>query len=201
MATEMILVPKKRYEVLVSDDKEHADKLRYYTGLLRDKGVDFTDYGQDKNNDKPSETNHMDVSENSKGNDNGNVALPKKVAKVTFNNTSEGEGLSSIDIVNEISHSYKLYGQRLLAYIMKKGRDILEWNAKGNIILRGDLVSDTNIANLVEFIFKGKGRRPKGIKEFRHFLREIKVPRAILKPPLLNPPGMAKDMKQQWKKF
>jgi len=203
MATEMILVPKTRYEQLAADDNEHANKLRYYTGLLRDNGVNFTDYGKDKNNKSTSETNYMekDVKENNvdssvEGSKEGDISTEQEVAV-----NGGGKHLSPMTIIKDLSPNYRPYGQRLLAYIKKEDKDMLQWNDQGHIILRGQPMAGTSVVDLVEYIFKGKGSKPKGTKEFRHILREMRVPKAILKPLLLKPPGMPRDMKKKWKKY
>ena len=198
----MILVPKTRYERLLTADKESHEKISQYITLLRDNGLNPID---DSDFYKETPLNKSDVGE----------------VKVDDNKTEEKKADTSIaadrpyrhntvtppspmEIANQLPDRYRLYGKRLLEYIKKHGGDTIGWDANNGLIYQGIELPDADIIVLLEHIFKDKkkkGDNPPAIKEFKKALNEIRTPKALLKPYLLKPPGISKDMKKNWKKY
>jgi hypothetical protein len=228
MATEMILVPKTRYERLATFDKDHQDKLSYYTTLLRDNGINYTETTPSDDATSPLALDNLST----KGATDQKTSQPKDDAhRGSTVNISEGVAHkhspppsqqlvepdvsvtknslmhnaikypSPINIEDQLTAKFKLYGKRILHYMKKHGKDIVGWNDKGMLIYQGVFRPKTNIITLIEYIFKGKGDPPTGIKVFRRALKEIRTPKAFLKPFLFKPPGIPDHMKKNWTKY
>lgn len=214
MATEMILVPKTRYERLTDKEKEYQEKVSYYTTLLRDNGINFAE----------PKTKQRDTADSNETSPNSGVVELEKVSNsgkdgkkmIDADSGSTGSAKyakkkrassnavkypSHMKISEKLPSKYRLYGKRLLEYIKKHAKNILGWNDKGVIIYRGRVVPKTDIIELVKYIFAGKGVPPTGIKDFKRALKEIRMPKVFLKPNLLQPPGIPIDVKKNWKKY
>jgi hypothetical protein len=189
MATEMILVPKTRYERLVTEDKEHQDKLNHYITLLRDNGINDTDQ-LDGEKDPP-----LNVLEETPLGATSETTIDDVKGQVWADTATIA---SPMNFVAQLQEKYKLYGKRLLEYIKKHGEQNIGWDDNGLIIYNGKPVPKTAIIPLVEYIFKNKGTPPNGIKQFKKGLKEIRTPKAFLKPFLLKPPGIASNIKKNW---
>ena len=206
MATEMILVPKTRYEKMASDDKEYHNKLGYYTTLLRDNGIDFNDQSDITDNAIDSDSMNKQQSSKPPVKADNDVGGNEMVEKVESSSSSKSEdyvnsslrGQSPMDIVTQLPEKYRLYGKRLLAYINKNGKNILGWTASGLLIYRGVDIAKTDIIALVSHIFKSNTQPPNGIKQFKKALKEIRTPKVFLKPFLLTPPGIPNKIKKNW---
>jgi hypothetical protein len=212
MATEMVLVPKTRYEKLLTDDKDHVDKVRYYETLLNNNGI-----GQDNSKSAAEGAGPVEnkpVKETPTINDDNNE---QNGATVTTNDDTVklgviGENKSLIhtnkpieppldSIIERFPRKYRFYAKRLLAYIVKNGLKTITWDAAGTLTYNGAVLRDTNIVDIVKHVFKSIGTPPKGIKQFRKGLSEIRVPKIFLKPFLLKPPGIPDQVKKNWKKY
>lgn len=218
----MILVPKTRYERLSLNDKEYHDKVGYYTTLLRDNGINFTEpqqsselsnttpviedgpsaEGVKKEKSQPIRKDSVNSVGGDGGGDGGdgdaadNDKQRNKKKKYTPSTYP-----SPMSINEQLPTKYRLYGKRLLEYIKKYGKNILGWNDKGMVIYQGSVISKSDIIVLIKYIFKGKGDQPHGLKDFRRGLKEIRTPKVFLKPFLLQPPGIPNNIKKNWRKY
>lgn len=188
MATEMVLVPKKRYERLSDKDKEYGDKVSYYTTLLRENGINFTE----------PKTGEVD---SAVSNANSDTVRSASYDKEQTKQANVVKYSSPMNIKEQLPRKYHLYGKRLLEYIKKHGRNMLGWDEKGVIIYRGRVIAKTAIIELIKYIFDSKGKPPTGIKDFRRGLKEIRTPKVFFKPDLLQPPGIPIDVKKNWRKY
>jgi hypothetical protein len=199
MATEMVLVPKSRYERLVSNDKELQDKIKHYEELLK-KGS--PDNSSNTNKDLTDGIGDGVKSDNTVTNtrkQNGLDIADARTPIRTILNSSIYR--SPLDTLTSFEPKFSLYGKRLLKYIKKNGGKIVGWDEQGVITYRDNILNDTNVVDMIEAIFKKSKNKPKGYKEFKQSLNEINVPKAYLKPSLLNPPGIPQSIKKNWKQY
>jgi hypothetical protein len=234
MATEMVLVPKTRYEKLLSDDKDYIDKIRSYETLLNNNDIDVNGVNREKKSDSVNvlvDDKRLTTQTSDVGNINNNstthtattsndvdtvatkdqptenptekVAVEKNEEdKVVKTPPVNRPPLPPIDtIIERFPRKYRFYAKRLLAYISKNGLKILNWDGDGVIRYKGAYLRQTNIVDLVKHVFKSIGTPPKGIKQFRQALNEIRVPKVFLKPFLLKPPGVPSKVKKNWIKY
>jgi hypothetical protein len=216
MATEMVLVPKTRYEKLLVDDKTYTDKLRYYETLLSNNGIDLANRkanvtpaimnketndnndpaSHDDSNMAPSTTNKTlnDVATNDK-----DVMDDSSITTTTPNQVISNKPIEPpMTIIEKFPRQYRLYAKRLLEYITKNGLNTISWDNDASFIYKGVLMKDTNIVDLVKHIFKRIGSPPKGIKKFKKGLDIIRMPKVFLKPFLIKPPGVPSKVKKNW---
>jgi hypothetical protein len=203
MATEMVLVPRIRYEKMLLDDTAYKEKAERYETLIKDKGMPLNNDGDSAMDEEPTI-----LSDTTKGvQETDQNATVESVASEgergeqrSVSSGSQNKFLTPppMDIVVQFAQKYQLYAKRLLAYIKRNGGNILGWDNEGHVVQHGKVMADTDIKTLIEYIFKSKGQPPKGIKTFRKALSEIRVPKGFLKPFLLKPPGIPSKVKKNW---
>jgi hypothetical protein len=211
MATEMVLVPKNRYEQLNSDDKLYQDKINYYITMLRDNGINFTEPLKDVKT--PALNDDENVSAKADAEDVQVAGPPMKDPDTGVKGKEEHTEVNGVDwsnavvtaspmdIVSKLPEKHRLYGKRLLEYIKKHGQNIVGWSEDGELIYHGKIMAKTNIVPLVGYIFKSDGKPPHGLKDFKKSLKEIRTPKSFLKPFLLKPPGIPKNIKNNWTRY
>jgi hypothetical protein len=196
MATEMVLVPNTRYDSLITKEQEYDKKVLYYETLLLEKGAASTHHSTAKTSDHSNEV----------GPDKASVTEPNDTKHVDDDDNDDKSPIDSkqhspMSIIDQFRTHYQLYGKRLLEYVKRKGGSIISWRDNGVIIYKGQAIIGSHIITLVEYIFKRRGSTPSGIKQFRRAMREISVPKAYLKPFLLNLPGIPDQIKKNWTKY
>jgi hypothetical protein len=165
MATEMVLVPKTRYEKLLADDKDYIDKIRSYTLLLNnndipvngvdgeknksdsgnillDKGLSTRPSVDDNinNNPVPSATtpNDVDTLDNKDQPTEKLIQNVAEEAKVSRTPPVNRPPTPPIDnIIERFPRKYRFYAKRLLTFISKNGLKILNWDSAGVISYKG----------------------------------------------------------------
>jgi hypothetical protein len=216
MTTEMVLVPKKRYEKMVEDDKGYNARLKRYETLLNNNGIDLNDTvsKDSKSNEGVIESDAKELnSDVMRPNDKysnvkqitENTVVPKAIFSsndnvVVAKNPLLKSNVSTptMDIMVKFTPKYSLYAKRLLEYIAKNGHDKLSWESSGMMIYNGSIIRGTDMVSLVRYIFNKIGTAPKGMKQFRQGLNEIRTPKVYLKPFLLKPPGIPSNVKKNW---
>jgi hypothetical protein len=181
MATEMVLIPKSTYDLW---KKQGGGKE------ASGKNVSMED-----ENGEAKKKEDTAVQKSSQHVNNNEDKVPPSTNNDTYKTVSS-------DLIDKFPVNYRLYAKRLLQYIKKNGGDIITWkNDDTTLIYRGLAQLDTDIIELVNYIFKTNARKPKGLDAFNIGLKEIKTPKAYLKPYLLRPPGITKSMKKKWVKY
>jgi hypothetical protein len=210
MATEMVLVPKTRYEQLLVDDKDFTSKIDYYQTLLNNNNITHQhslekDVNNSANDISKGKTLSTEITTIAKPSDN--VESDEKLAAVKLDESIESTPTHYVNkvpqppidkIIEQFPKKYKFYAKRLLGYISKNGLKTLTWDSRGVITYNGALLSNTNIVDIVKHVFKSIGTPPKGMKQFRAALKQIRVPKIFLKPFLLKPPGIPSEVKKNW---
>ena len=221
----MVLVPKNRYEKMLVDDKGYMFKIRHYETLLKNNGVilndtsakdieDLTPRNKEVTNETKDKVTHPDALEIPKNDDVKNNPMNTPTVPVVTEQSDSYNDLANIkvdrtsgdnkqvhpsmDIITHFGRRYRFYAERLLRYIIKNGLDKVSWNAQRQLLYNGVVKPGTDIVLIVEYIFKGVGNIPKGVKQFRKALNEINVPKVFLKTFLLKPPGIARKVKKNW---
>ena len=186
MATEMVLIPKSTYDAWKKSSTNDGNKEEAATRRLK------------SNDSDPVISVEEEVIDNLKKLPENNI--PNNIDKLLPQN--KGSENIDADMLDEFPLNYRLYAQRLLQYIKKSGTDVITWkNDDATLIYRGTPQVGSNIIELVNYIFKTNSRKPKGLEVFNIGLKEIKTPKAYLKPYLLRPPGIPKSIKKKWVKY
>ena len=207
MATEMVLIPKSTYERwqgdqvsdIAGDNEKQGDVKKSLntddsSGVITPEPVS-SNSSVKKYGETVKDHTYSDVAEGEM-----KETLPPSVDGVK--NDNMGENQDVLAIVDSFPKNYRLYAKRLLIYIKKSGRDILEWDGENKIVAyKGQAVKGSDIIELINYIFKTSSPKPKGLDIFRKGLAEIRVPKAYLKPYLLKPMGVSKNIKKKWVKY
>ena len=176
MATEMVLIPKTTYE-----------RLREGMAVAKTDVVE-----KDESEQVPDKPHDETATISSDAPPDKNVnQLPQAKASKLY-----------VTLVEQFPENYRLYAKRLLGYIKKHGSSVLGWNDNDNtLIYRDSLVTGSNIVDLINHLFKTNSNPPRGNERFKKGLTELKVPKAYLKPYLLNPPSTSDKIKKTWLKY
>jgi hypothetical protein len=151
MATEMVLIPKARYERFINGDKELQDKVNYYEELLEKKKSNDNDNNEDSvsmSTDKSGTSANVLAKVKSHGSDTADARTPIK----TISNPSIYP--SPLTIFNQFDPKFTIYGKRLLGYIKKYGSNVLGWDDDAIILYKDRGMDGTNIVDMIEHIFK-----------------------------------------------
>ena len=198
----MVLIPKAAYERWAAENsKGQAEKksTSKEVGANVDHTPDDTE-GPSKQGIKTPTPVSNDAVAGDKLGDVKNKSLPPVGADQKNDNMGDNQEMTAI--IETFPKNYRLYAKRLLVYIKTKGANILEWNnTDKTLIYRGNIVTGSDIIELVNYIFKTNAAPPAGIDAFRKGLAEISVPKAYLKPYLLKPPGVVPSGKKKWIKY
>ena len=96
----------------------------------------------------------------------------------------EDEGTESMPIemiVRSIPKSMKKRAEALLAHL-KEREDSITWDNMGQVLLNGVLIPRSNITNLVSDAMRfRKNFNPVGVQEFYKVLKEINIPKDIVR--------------------
>ena len=181
----MVLIPKSTYDEWKNRGVKDVQEVNEAEEVTEDKTV------------KTSRDDEMDTLKKS----NEPIDI-KNINQAVIENNKYNDGENIEDMIDDFPLNYRLYAKRLLKYINKNGGDVIRWKNEDNtLIYRGIPQLGTDIIELVNYIFKTNSRKPKGIDSFNIGLKEIKTPKAYLKPYLLRPPGIPKSIKKKWVKY
>ena len=163
-AEEMVLIPRVRYDRLVatsSSESEHEKDI-----------VDGTDK-------KDTDSHARDKSEN------GEVGQSKSVkespqSERTVDDTKKENNIAckmSMDtILNDISPENRDSAEKLLRRINDEGGVELNWNLRGRLIHKGNVVNGSNMSELLQrFFSKEKVKKPAGFNLFVLGLGNLKI--------------------------
>ena len=91
------------------------------------------------------------------------------------------EALSDEMIVRGIPKNMKTRAQALLARLREK-EDVIAWDERGQVILKGDLIPKSNISDLVSDAMRSRKHfNPVGVQQFYDILHEINVPKDLVR--------------------
>ena len=203
----MVLIPKSAYErwqsdqrTVVNGDHQKDDGTKKSHNTDDSGGVIKPQPLSSKGSVKTSDETSKDDKYNQHNETGVKETLPASVDDLKNDNTGGNQDISAI--VDAFPKNYRLYAKRLLTYIKRSGRDILEWDSENKIVAyRGVPVKGSDIIELINYIFKTSSPKPAGLDTFRKGLTEISVPKAYLKPYLLKPMGVPKSIKKKWVKY
>ena len=95
--------------------------------------------------------------------------------------SEETDSLSVEMIVRSIPKSMKKRAEALLAHL-KEREDIITWDEMGQVLLNGVLIPRSNITDLVSDAMRfRKNFNPVGVLEFYKVLKEINIPKDIVR--------------------
>jgi hypothetical protein len=203
MAEEMVLIPRVRYERLMSMDRETAAAAASPTEPPPQveetkKNEKVSTSKEDNNSKSPSE---WLTKENS--NVAGDESSPSKTDKeapskgdkeeaaassTTGNEQQSEQGINDSPIkklkveyiLNEIPSKYRVKAERILAYIDLNGASIINWNKRGRLIYKEMLINGTNMAELLQAFVSNKGKNVVGFNLFEKGLVKINMPDKLL---------------------
>ena len=93
----------------------------------------------------------------------------------------ETDSISTEMIVRSIPKSMKKRAEALLAHL-KEREDIITWDEMGQVLLNGVLIPKSNITDLVSDAMRyRKNFNPVGVQEFYKVLKEINIPKDIVR--------------------
>ena len=94
----------------------------------------------------------------------------------------DDEGSMSIEmIVQSIPKSMKKRAEALLAHL-KEREDVITWDDMGQVLLNGVLIPKSNITDLVSDAMRPrKNFNPVGVHEFYKVLKDINIPKDIVR--------------------
>ena len=94
----------------------------------------------------------------------------------------DDEGSMSIEmIVRSIPKSMKKRAEALLAHL-KEREDVITWDDMGQVLLNGVLIPKSNITDLVSDAMRPrKNFNPVGVHEFYKVLKDINIPKDIVR--------------------
>ena len=91
------------------------------------------------------------------------------------------EVLSDEMIVRGIPKNMKTRAQALLARLKEK-EDVIAWDERGQVILKGILIPKSNISDLVSDAMRSRKHfNPVGVQQFYDILHEINVPKDLVR--------------------
>ena len=91
------------------------------------------------------------------------------------------EVLSDGMIVRGIPKNMKTRAQALLARLKEK-EDVITWDERGQVILKGILIPKSNISDLVSDAMRSRKHfNPVGVQQFYDILHEINVPKDLVR--------------------
>jgi hypothetical protein len=201
MAEEMVLIPKLRYERLVSKQTDSATDPSPAPSSER---------GGDASEGKSKDSSAGQTQENS-----GEKTLSASQVKTDYNHVNAHKGKSSEknggkiandsdhsdkhfkdegfkkrtkmaheSILNQLSSTIKDKAERVLNHIHRKGGKYVNWNSRGRLIYENHVVNGSNMVELLEkLLSKRKMKLPTGYKMFHKALVKINVPLSLLKVP------------------
>ena len=93
----------------------------------------------------------------------------------------ETDSISTEMIVRSIPKSMKKRAEALLAHL-KEREDIITWDEMGQVLLNGVLIPKSNITDLVSDAMRSrKNFNPVGVQEFYKVLKEMNIPKDIVR--------------------
>jgi len=203
MAEEMVLIPKVRYERLLS--KQTDSTTDPSLAPSSEGGGDASagrskhssgDPPQNKSGEKslsasPVKTDYHDLDAHkgkSADKNGGKTANDSSVkhSKKDFNDQSAKKmtKMGMDTILNQMSSTIKDKAERVLKHIDRKGGKYVNWNSRGRLIYENHVVNGSNIVELIEKLLSKKHRKSSpGYKLFHKALVKINVPLSLLKVP------------------
>ena len=106
---------------------------------------------------------------------------PKYPGSMFGGGEDDEESMSIEMIVRSIPKSMKSRAEALLAHL-KEREDIITWDDMGQVLLNGVLIPRSNITDLVSDAMRPrKNFNPVGVHEFYKVLKEINIPKDIVR--------------------
>ena len=91
------------------------------------------------------------------------------------------DNLANEMIVRSIPKTMKKRAEALLAHL-KEREDIITWDNMGQVLLNGVLIPKSNITDLVSDAMRSRKHfNPVGVREFYKVLKEINIPKEIVR--------------------
>ena len=94
---------------------------------------------------------------------------------------AQEDNLANEMIVRSIPKTMKKRAEALLAHL-KEREDIITWDDMGQVLLNGVLIPKSNITDLVSDAMRSRKHfNPVGVREFYKVLKEINIPKDIVR--------------------
>lgn len=84
------------------------------------------------------------------------------------------------EITDAAPKQYKAEAAKIINFI-KKNKNIIAWSPRKEIIIKGKLISDTNIVNLINYLLRNRKTTPRAEKDFYDVLTQNGLPRNLVK--------------------
>ena len=181
-AEEMVLIPRVRYERLLTLDK--GDNVTNPSPEKKgDKHVErspgkVSEGKGDESARSPEPTSPPLRSEDEKGQATGDGGEEKKKNPVEIAQEQE-EKLKLDSILDEIPSKYRVKAERILAYIDVHGGSVINWNSRGRLIYKNMPITGSSMGELVEHFLTNKGKEVTGFSLFKKALLKIKLPNSL----------------------
>lgn len=106
------------------------------------------------------------------------VPLSMNSLPVSEKENSHSSSTNLWDVLQySIPKNLRRKAESLFTFLTSRGGDLIRWNNSGNLIYKGDLISDSNIIDLIrDALFVKSSHSPVGQRQFYEALKEIQVP-------------------------
>ena len=124
---------------------------------------------------------------------------PKYPGSMIGRGEDGGEESMSVEmIVRSIPKSMKKRAEALLAHL-KEREDVITWDDMGQVLVDGVLIPRSNITDLVSDAMRPrKNFNPVGVHEFYKVLRDINIPKDIVRNEQRWSEGKTEEKKKKW---
>jgi hypothetical protein len=174
MAEEMVLIPRVRYERLLSSDKD-VNPAREGDGSSGkvSEGEGEGEGGQSSPPATvPPSRSDKEVPEERE--------VEEKKKKIGSDEKEELIKVNVDSILDEIPAEYRVKAERILAYIDIHGGSIINWNSRGRLIYKNMVITGSSMGELLEQLFSNKGKPVVGFSLFKKGLLKINMPNSLL---------------------
>ena len=170
MAEEMVLIPRVRYERLLSSDKD-VNPAREGDGSSGK--VSEGEGGQSSPPATvPPSRSDKEVPEERE--------VEEKMKKTGSDEKEELIKVNVDSILDEIPAEYRVKAERILAYIDIHGGSIINWNSRGRLIYKNMVITGSSMGELLEQLLSNKGKPVVGFSLFKKGLLKIDMPNSLL---------------------
>ena len=108
------------------------------------------------------------------------LPVPPQSQSVIIPPEPKSPGYSAQNIISSLPKRYQNRAESLLSLVGKEP-DQLAWNNRGEIIVKGNIVPGSHIADLVRSVLVPKAKRPqKGTDPFAQALDEMNIPQGMM---------------------
>jgi hypothetical protein len=195
MASEMVLIPRVRYERLLNADNERGvsnsndaveNTPKEPESKPHSEANSKAELKADAKAVKESPSKSPGVQSAVKKGKPPGINERKDNISTPQHSTSEGsikDNKMSVEaIIKLVPSKYKEKAEKVLAHINSKGVSLINWNARGRLIYKGVIINGSSIGELVHGLLAPKKKKSIGFNKFHKALVKINLPVTLLKP-------------------